>query len=173
MKIKVSLDTQSINAAIKQLDDYAKRVDRAGAEIASRLADIGYDVAYGIISGHVFSGETLGSLEVVQENGKYILRAGSKALLFFEFGAGLIGDGHPMAGDFGYGPGTYPGQKHAFDPNGWWFPTNDERLIIRRSKDGQGWGHSYGAEPHMPFYLADREIRENILKIAKEVIQGG
>lgn len=173
MKIKVKLNTASINNAIKQLEDYEKRVERAGGEIAKRLADMGYEVAYGVMSGHVYSGETIGSLEVVQEADKYILRAASKALLFFEFGAGATyGYGHPMDGDFNMGPGTYPdGKGHWNDPNGWWFPTDDPQLIKKYDSKGQGWGHSYGNQPHMPFYLADREIRDNILKVAKEVFQ--
>lgn len=173
MKIKVKLNTASIDNAIKQLDEYQKRVERAGEYIAKHLADIGYEVAYGVISGHVWSGETAESLEVVQEGNRYILRAASKAILFFEFGAGATyGYGHPMAGEFGMGPGTYPdGKGHWNDPNGWWFPTDDPRLIRRTDSKGQGWGHSYGNAPHMPFYLADREIRDNILKVAKEALQ--
>jgi hypothetical protein len=79
-----------------------------------------------------------------------------------------------MAKEFGYGPGTYPGKGHWNDPNGWWFETDDPRLIRRTSKKtGKSYGHSYGIAPAMPFYQADKKMRENILKVAKEVIQGG
>lgn len=171
--IKLSLSPSSIQAAIEQLNAYSEKLDTAGGKIAKRLADIGYDVAYGVMSGHVFSGETSESL-TVQEAGdnKYILYAASQALLFFEFGAGAkYGSGHPWDDDFGYGPGTYPGNGHWDDPNGWWFPTDDPRLIIRTDKNGQGWGHSYGNKPHMPFYKADKAMKDNLLKVAKEVLQ--
>lgn len=171
-KIKLSLSTSSIQSAIDQLNTYSKKLETAGAQIAKRLADIGYDVAYGVMSGHVFSGETSESLTVQKEaDNKYILYAASQAILFFEFGAGAkYGSGHPWDDDFGFGPGTYPGNGHWDDPEGWWFPTDDTRLIIRTDKNGQGWGHSYGNKPHMPFYKADKAIKENLLRVAKEVL---
>lgn len=137
-----------------------------------RLSLLGYDVAYGIMGGHVYSGETIGSLSVVEESPtRHILMAASKAILFFEFGAGVSGGGHPLAGDFGMGPGTYPGQTHAFNPNGWWFPTDDPNLIVKTNRDGQGFGHSYGNPPHMPFYNASRRMRDDLLDVAREVFQ--
>lgn len=171
--IKVRLSTRSIDAAIKELEEYEKKVKNAAEFIANGLSQIGYTVAVTVMSGHVWSGETIESLEVVHvEQGKYILRAASKALLFFEFGAGVrYGGGHPLAGELGMGPGTYPGQTHADDPNGWWFPTDDPRLIVSVDKNGQGWAHSYGNPPYMPFYQADVAIRENILRLAKEALR--
>lgn len=172
MKIKVELSVASIDAAIKQLEEYKNKVSRAGAEIAERLANIGYEVAWGIMAGNVYSGETISSLQVYQESeNKFILQAGSVALLFFEFGAGAGGGGHPLNSEFDMGPGTYPGQTHAFDPKGWWFPTDDANLAVRTDKDGQMWGHSYGNPPHMPFYQASQKIRSELLNVAREVFK--
>lgn len=173
--IKMSLSPKSINKAIKKLEAYQNRVEKAGEEIARRLGKLGYDVAYGVMSGHVFSGETIESLTLLQgaKENQYILMGESQALLFFEFGAGAkYGAGHPWDDDLGFGPGTYPGNGHWDDPEGWWFPTEDPRLVIRRDKNGQGWGHSYGNKPHMPFYKADKAMRDQILSIAKDILQG-
>lgn len=172
-KIKMKLNTASIDAAIAEVKAYQKKVEEAGDKIARELAHLGYSVAYGVMSGHVFSGETVESLDVIENGpGKYILTASSQAILFFEFGAGIkYGAGHPMAGEFGYGPGTYPGAGHWDDPNGWWFPTDDPHLVIRRDENGQGWGHSYGNQPYMPFYNADKKMREDLLKVAKEALK--
>lgn len=171
--IKLKLNTESINQALKELKSYQKKVERAGDEIAKRLADIGYSVAYSVMQGHVFSGETIESLDVVKKGeGRYVLMAESQAILFFEFGAGVrSGYGHPWAGELNMGPGTYPGAGHWDDPLGWWFPTDDPRLIIKRDANGQGWGHSYGNQPHMPFYNADRAMRDSLLAVAKEVLK--
>ena len=170
-QINFTLDPTSIGHAIRLLKDYRRQVVAAGPEIAKRLAKRGYVVACNVMSGHVFSGETIESLKVIQEgDNTFILQANSKSLLFLEFGAGVrYGGGHPWDDDFGLGPGTYPGAGHWDDPNGWWFPTDDPRLVIRRDKNGQGWGHSYGNKPHMPFYKADKAMRNDILEIAKEV----
>lgn len=178
-KISVRLNSQSISEAIRQVEDYRKRVDSLGDRMARKLADLGYTVAYGVMSGHVFSGETIESLEVKEEGeGKYTLYAASQALLFFEFGAGArYGGGYPWddanwVTNPHYGPGTYPGAGHWDDPNGWWFPTDDPRLIIKRSeKTGQGWGHSYGNKPYMPFYKAGKAMRDDLVRVAKECLK--
>lgn len=171
--IKLKLNTQSINQALKELKAYQKKVERAGEEIAKRLGEIGYSVAYSVMQGHVFSGETIESLTLEKKGeGRYVLYAESQAILFFEFGAGSrSGYGHPWAGELNMGPGTYPGAGHWDDPNGWWFPTDDPRLIIKRDDNGQGWGHSYGNQPHMPFYNADKAMRESLLTVAREVLK--
>lgn len=172
-KITVRLNEKSIDSAIKQLEAYEKKLKRAVDYIGNGLSQIGYTVAIGVMSGHIWSGETIESLEVVKESeNKYILRAASKAILFFEFGAGVrYGGGHPLDSELGMGPGTYPGQTHADDPNGWWFPTDDPRLIVRTDKKGQGWAHSYGNQPYMPFFRADMAIRAHILRLAKEALR--
>lgn len=172
MNIQVYLSEASINDAIRQLEGYRDSLDRKAKELCERLAHIGYEVSYQVLAEHIYSGETIGSLQVVEEGkNKYILQAGSVALLFLEFGAGLRGSGHPLAGQFGMGPGTYPGQTHAFDPNGWWFPTEDANLAVRVDDEGRMWGHSYGNPPYMPFYNASKKIREDLLKVAQEVFK--
>lgn len=177
MKISMSLNPKSISLAIKGLEAYEAKLRGAGEEIVRILSLRGYDVAYSIIAQNVYSGETLESLTVVEESPtKHILMAGSKALLFFEFGAGVQGIGHPLAGEFGMGAGTYPPNNpehpHWNDPDGWWYPTDDPNLILRYGKDGQGYGHSYGNPPRMPMYTAAKTIREELLDVAKEVIGG-
>lgn len=167
------LSDGSIDAAIKEMEQYRDKVKAAGDKICERLGNLGYSVAHVELSGHIFSGETIESLNVEEVGeGQFILYAESQAILFFEFGAGAWqGGGHPLAGTLGFGPGTYPGQDHWDEPGGWWFPTDDERLIRKVSKNGQGYGHSYGNRPHMPFYQASRQMRENLIKVATEVMQ--
>ena len=63
--IKLKLNTESLNLALKELKAYQKKVERAGDEIAKRVADVGYSVAYSVMQGHVFSCETIETLNVV------------------------------------------------------------------------------------------------------------
>lgn len=172
MKIRIELSEASIDAAVEQLTAYREKLKRAGEEIAEKLSQLGYQTAYLIMNEHIYSGDTIGSLNVEEVGpAKYILKAGSEALLFFEFGAGINGGGHPLAGEFGFGPGTYPGKGHWNNPHGWFYPTDDPDLIVKYGKDKQGLGHSYGNPPHMPMYLASREMRDELLNAAKEVMQ--
>ena len=84
-------------------------------------------------------------------------------LLAIEFGAGarFNPDPNPLSAEMGYGVGTYPGQIHAFDQNGWYF----------WSEEKQQWIHSYGVKATMPMYSADMEIIKNVTKIEKEVLE--
>lgn len=166
------IETKGLNEAILKLEKTEIKVEDAAEEIVRRLSLLGYDVAYTVLQGHVYSGDTLGSLTIVEESPtRHVLMAASEAILFVEFGAGVIGGGHPLDGEFGMGPGTYPGQTHAFDPGGWWYPTNDPALIQRVWK-GQGFAHSYGNEPRMPMYLAYAKMKDDLLTVAKEVLNG-
>lgn len=83
-------------------------------------------------------------------------------LLAIEFGAGIHFNPTPnplISSEFPYGVGTFPGQVHAFQSEGWMYW--DEKV--------QEWRHTYGVKATMPLYNADMEIIQNIVKIAKEV----
>lgn len=170
--IKVRLSSDSIDQAVRELTDYRNSLQSKAAKLAERLANAGFEVAFSIMAGHVYSGETLSSLTVMQlSDTKFVLTAGSVALLFLEFGAGFpaVADEHELAGDLGMGIGTYPGQTHAFDQNGWWFETDDANLAKYTTKSGKMYAHSYGVTPRKPFYAASVEMRDSIVKIAREV----
>lgn len=173
MAVKVKIKTTGVTNALLQLRGIGFLMEGTAEEIAKRLADLGYDVAYRVLAGHIYTGETIDSLDVIEESpGRYVLTATSGAILFLEFGAGArYGGGHPWAGQFGMGPGTYPGQTHAFDPGGWWFETDDPNLAVVTAANGKSYGHSYGNPPHMPFYQASARMRDEILNVAREVLQ--
>lgn len=83
-------------------------------------------------------------------------------LLAIEFGAGVHFNPTPnplISSEFPYGVGTFPGQVHAFQSEGWMYW--DEKV--------QEWRHTYGVKATMPMYNADMEIIQNVVKYAKEV----
>lgn len=168
--IDVNLSVASIDAAITKLEAFRDKLKDAGEKIAKFLANEGYEVAYSIIANHVYTGATLDNLTVEQISPtEFVLKTESEAILFFEFGAGaLSGYGHPHP--MGYGPGTYPGEGHWDDPNGWWFETEDPNLCIRKGKNGKMYGHTYGNPPHMPFWNAYTTMKDDVLRVAKEVL---
>lgn len=166
----ITIRIHGLDKAIKDFERLNDKLDDAAHEIVSKLANRGYEVAYQTMAEGVYTGETIGSLTIVENDPThYILMASSKAILFFEFGAGVYGVGHPQAGEFGMGAGTYPNQKHALDPNGWWFPTDDPNLAQHYDAQGQGWGHTYGNPPHMPFYNAGQRIKDDLEEVVREV----
>lgn len=149
----------SIRQGIKHLQDYQEWIERKAAELVDKLAAMGAVNASIDYSRAIYDGTNDISVTVENwgENRRAIVATGS-ALLFIEFGAGVIGGGHPMDGEFGYGPGTYPGQTHVPDPGYWWYTGDD------------GLSHfSRGNQPTMTMYLTAKELRERVEEVAREV----
>lgn len=161
MKIKVELSVASIDAAIKQIEQYKNDLNRKTNELAQRLASMGAtNVSLGF-SRAIYTGPTDYDVTVedLGEN-KYRIIASGETVLFAEFGSGVTyGGGHPLNSKFGYGPGTYPGQTHAMTGKGWYLP---------KSKGG---GHTYGNPPNMPMYNTSKDLRNEIERVAREVFK--
>jgi hypothetical protein len=153
-------DVSSINSAVHELQMYAVWVQRKANELAERLADYGLQRVEIGYAGALYDGDkdVEVTLERREENTDAIVASGATVLIL-EFGAGVTyGNGHPQAAEFGYGPGTYPGQTHAFDPKGWWYT----------GSDGKG-HHSYGNVPSMVMYITGIELEQEVERVAKEV----
>lgn len=162
MKIKCLLTPSSIDAAIKQLEDYRDSLERKAQEICKRLADMGALYAEWNFSGVLYAGDIDYHITVdrLDEN-TYVIKADGESVLFMEFGAGVKhGYGHPQADEFGMGPGTYPnGKGHWNDPKGWWFGEKGH------------WTHTYGNAPGMPMYNAAKDLRKEIMNVVREVFK--
>lgn len=167
-QIKFGLSVSEIQQAKKQIQQYQSELNTKTNTLVKRLATIGLDTSKAVIERHRNgSGATLGSARIETTSTGEIVRMSvvveSEAILFLEFGSGITyneGEGNPLANEFGYGVGTYPGQTHANDPNGWWY-----------QDDNGEWKHSYGIKADMPMYKASRAMRDSLSKIAREVFK--
>lgn len=81
-------------------------------------------------------------------------------MLAIEYGSGIYYNvsGNPDAVKMGYGPGTFPGQIHAFE-DGWYYW--DEKT--------QTWRYTHGIKATMPMYAATLKIRETVESVVREV----
>ena len=162
MKIVIDpFDPKSISEAIKELDRYKKWVQEKEEVLRQRLAHLGATVASIEFSRAIYNGTNDVSVRVEDNGRKATIFAEGSAVLFIEFGSGAkYGNGHPEAGKFGYGPGTWsdgPNGKGKWDdPNGWYFA------------HGQ---HSFGNPPAMAMVHARDAILEQLTAIAREVFQ--
>lgn len=159
--ITVELKATSINKAIKEVQRYQQWVAEKETELRMRLAMMGATVASIQFARAIYSGSNDISVRVDDTGSVAVIYAEGTALLFIEFGSGAkYGYGHPRAGEFGYGPGTWSdgpnGKGHWQNENGWWFGSSQ---------------HTYGNPPAMAMYKAVQEIAENVTKIAKEVFR--
>ena len=166
-KVQISLDVKSINKAVKEVQKYQAWVSAKEKELRSRLAMLGATVAAIQFARAIYTGTNDISVRVDDTGSVAVIYAEGEALLFIEFGSGLKhGYGHPQAGKFGYGPGTYsdgPSGKGHWDdldangnPKGWWYGSSQ---------------HTYGNPPAMAMYSAVQEITQNLTKIAREVFR--
>jgi hypothetical protein len=163
-KIKIDLSAKSVQKAIKELENYRDDIRKKNTLFVERLALLGIPVIQEAIDFSKSDGDRNIDKEIVIEridddSSRAVLRISGYDVLFFEFGAGIYHNptNPPHADTFGYGVGTYPGQKHAFDPDGWYY------------RDASGLHHSYGTEATMPMLKASNKIIESIRKIAREV----
>ena len=154
--IAVSLNGNSLNRAIRQLERYKEELEDKAMEVCERLASRGAVSASLGFARAIYTGLNDASLTVEETENGYRVLASGETVLFLEFGAGVTyGYGHPLAGEFGYGPGTWPGKGHWDDPNGWYLPDGSE--------------HTFGNPPNMPMYNAAKEIESEIIQVVKEV----
>lgn len=178
-KIKVTLSPGSFRAAAREVQKYRDGLQAKCQTFVEQLAEIGIQTAAQNTGSYgkyiTFSVETTpeqnGVKAVMVATNTGIIRSewrtkdGVKSadvspLLMAEFGSGLKAN-NPKAGELGMGTGTFPGQTHAEDPEGWWWMDLDGK-----------WHHSSGVAPTMPMFKAAQEMERNLMKIAREVFGG-
>ena len=160
-KIVVPLSESGIQKIQDELTVYRKWQEEKARELAERLAALGATVASIRFSRAVYTGEKDVEVTVEELPNGYKVKADGESVLFTEFGSGVTyGYGHPEAGEFGMGPGTYPdGKGHWDDPKGWYLPKS------------AGGGHTFGNPPAMPMYEARKAIEQELPRIVKEVFR--
>lgn len=163
-KISVTLSSKSIRDAIKELEKYRDSLERKNEIFVKRLKEIGINV----ITSKIAQARTEDDKDLyIEDETKALksvvvarIRVTGKMILFIEFGAGVFynqGNAHPLASQFGYGVGTYPGQTHAEDDFWFFIDENGDKHM------------SHGTEATMPLYNAYREMYIQVLAIAREV----
>lgn len=178
-KIYVSLTTQnSVNNAIKELQKYKSDIVIKTERFVRELLEVG--VQSGIANSGNYAGMIVFSKEIIAgsdgvdglliaTDGQKIVRewkyrGGLKQaivspLLMAEFGSGWLSKVLDKVD--GVGQGTFPGQTHAFDKDGWWWETSDG---VKH--------HSYGEAPSYPVHSALFAMMFEVDRIAKGVFNG-
>lgn len=164
--ISFSLSPDSIQKAIRQVEEYKESFLSKNELFVQRLAEIGIPVINERMSAAQGDSDPAHSTYIkVNSSGgisEAVLTVEGKDLLFIEFGAGRFFNGepgtspHPKGEEFGYTIGSY-GKGHGADD--YWFYRSDTGEIII----------SFGTEATMPVYSAGVEIRQRIREIAREV----
>lgn len=152
--MNITVTVRGLDEAIQALETYSSGIKQKVRELCRRLAQFGLLLAQVSYEGAAYDGTKDIQVTVEETDNGYKIVASGAAVLFVEFGAGITyGYGHPQPGK--YGPGTYPGEGHWDDPNGWWIPGTGE--------------HTYGNPPSMTMYNTAKDIKGEIESIAREV----
>ena len=158
--IAMSLSASSIDNAIKELKAFRDSIDRKKDKLLEKLAYIGVKEASVRFTTAIYDGVNDSSVTLETIAGGYCIKAEGKAVAFIEFGAGVYhnsGEPYPKSRPDGivgigqYGKGL--GKRQA-----WGFKDDSGELVI-----------THGNPAAMPMWYASEEMRQNILKIAKEV----
>ena len=181
-KLKFTLSVDSVKQVQKELLDYKKSLQRKCREFVKRLSEQGIETAkvnlhqeyvpyitfrteldpmeYGYRGLMIATNTGLVRRQWrTLNNATGIETADVSPLMMSEFGSGAKAD-NARGAEFGMGTGTFPGQKHANDPGGWyWQDLNYE------------WHSSDGEQPTMPMLHAYNAMTAAIVKTAKEVFQ--
>lgn len=160
----------SIDAAIRELREYSKRVERKTDELRERIAYfIAKDasaafntaVADDLIGEDFVTGSVDVEVKNEGDNVTLIIARGEDAV-FMEFGAGVYHNGsvgsspNPWGADLGFTIGSYGkgnGRKEV-----WGFRGADGEIHL-----------THGAPASMPLYRAVQSVSRDIVRIAREV----
>lgn len=155
------IQINGIDAVIRRLENYANNLETKKKTFLERLADIGVNTAEINFSRAQYDGD--GTVDVDKgwiDDNTIAVQASGNSVLFIEFGTGLpaAADVHEWGEKTGYVAGSWSdseqGKGHWQDP-GWWYYEHGKR--------------SSGNPPARAMYEASKEMRENIIKIAREV----
>ena len=180
-KINISITKKgSIENAIKMLEEYKKEIRDKTQIFIEKLLDIGIEMAYLSAGSYgnviVFKKElnpveygceglfiAMDKQKIVRE---WVLSNGEvksveiSPLLMSEFGSGWFAEVLYSELDGKVGQGTFPGQKHAFDPRGWFWTDKDKKKH-----------YSKGESPSHPIHNAEMAMIGSVKMVAREVFK--
>ena len=162
------LSGDSFRKTAQQIREYRKKLEANIQRFCEELAKEGEIVIKSILVEHVFTGQTLDSVEIVSEgsDGTYVakVQVTSDAIMFLEFGSGLEGalDEHPTglygSGTFGQAARQNPEYENWENPEGWVYYGDDGKTYV-----------SHGMQASMPMFRGSQVMRMKLNDVAKRV----
>ena len=153
--ITIELSVDSCNKAIKELQEYQKRIRPKLDEVCRRVAEVGRDEALSIINGiRLQDGNAVERVDVVPTDNGYKLVMEGEDVYFIEFGTGDGVSAHyDVSVPVAWGSWSAEHSQMLWN-KGFWYYDN-----VRYT----------GTTAYMPMYYAERKMREEAPRIVKEV----
>lgn len=170
-KIKCTLET--LDKAVAEIEQYQKELNKKVHTLMEKLAEIGIEEATVRFANAIYDGTndvTVRKAPVWIDKNKLVISATGKAVTFIEFGSGVhyAAESHPKAGEFGFTRGGYGHHLGKFDS--WRYsgdPGTNGEVITEGEHKGKVKTH--GNPANRALYDSAKEMREQIIKITKEV----
>lgn len=160
--IRMTLDPESIDSAIREIEAYKKELERKIASLIRALVDYGVEVAKVQIRemDAIYTGQLEESIEGFFDSTSRvgIIQAGAPYAIYVEFGTGIIGAGSPHPAPNGW---VYDINGHG--ESGWWYYNDRDNRMH--------WTQGMASRPFM--YNTARALKDECRKIAREVFGRG
>lgn len=157
--IKLKLNTESLNQALKELKKYQKKVDLAGQNLTHSLTEKGVSLAQLNASYmNIYdTGDLVRGIDSQYQGEKGYVVSSAPHSAFCEFGTGIVGaeSPHPNPSLAGW---KYDVNQHGQE--GWWYMGDD------------GEWHWTAGMPSRPYmYDTAQMLRQMVVPTAKEVLK--
>lgn len=168
-KIKIKLEESSIDAAIKALAEYKKKLKVKKQRLIEELAYVGLSKATVTFSSADYDGlnDVEVTVEKISEN-KVAIVARGNAVAFIEFGTGVFNPEHPFADDLGMKHGTYGQGKGKSESWGYYGVAGTNGRYIKTTDRGDLYV-TKGNPPALAMYYAEQEVLNKIREVAVKV----
>lgn len=173
---RISLNnSKGIEDLINALEDYKAEIAQKAQDFVSRLMDIGIETAeantgqyrgFIVFHRHMVADKDSADGVIVATDGTKLVREWYRdgrivsteisPLLMAEFGSGWLAK--VLDNVSGVGQGSFPGQRHAFDKDGWDWTTPDGETH-----------HSIGETPTYPMHSAVLAMEFDVDRVGREV----
>lgn len=157
----------NIDKVISQIDDYRKGLDTKINRLLERLSVLGAYRARIEFSNAMYAGTNDVEISVEPTNTGYKVVAAGQAVLFIEFGTGVINPEHPQSSEFGFTHGTYGLGKGANEKG--WVYVGEQGNAGKPIRNGVY--RTYGNPPAKAMYNAAKDMKSEIYTIAREVFR--
>lgn len=167
MSKRIVIDLAHLDVAIKELEDYKKSIKTKLKILEERLAIYGANIARVSFSNAMYAGDNdvEVSVEKIKYGKGYKIVAKGQAVVFIEFGTGIINPEHPQSAEFGFAHGTY-GKGKGKNPKGWVY-VGSQGNAGQRVRDGVY--RTMGNPPSRSMYEASKSMAKEIENLAREV----
>ncbi len=172
----MKIEIQNADRLIKRLLVYKNSLESKCHRLLDALALIGINTADTEFRTAQYDGDNDVTVnnqpEWIGEN-KLFLTATGKTVTFIEFGTGVFyPQQHPKAAELGAIRGAYGQGKGSRDTWGYYGSKGTNGKVIKETEKGTV-VLTHGNPPARAMYSAGKDMREQIVKIAREVFKNG